>query len=45
VAAAGKSTDEQPDQLNLLGIAMLGAGMLPEGKPYPLAPSPHRLRV
>jgi mono/diheme cytochrome c family protein len=31
--AAGKSTNHQPDHLNLLGIAMLGVGMLPEGKP------------
>ena len=29
----GKPTDNRPDHLNLLGIAMLGAGMLPKGKP------------
>jgi len=38
VRAAGKSTDDQPDHLNLLGIAMLGAGMLPEGKPVSIGP-------
>jgi mono/diheme cytochrome c family protein len=31
--AAGKQTDDPPDHLNLLGVAMLGAGMLPKGKP------------
>jgi mono/diheme cytochrome c family protein len=31
--AAGKPTGNPPDRLNLLGIVMLGAGMLPEGKP------------
>jgi mono/diheme cytochrome c family protein len=31
--AAGEPTENPPDHLNLLGIAMLGAGMLPEGKP------------
>jgi mono/diheme cytochrome c family protein len=30
---AGEPTGNPPDHLNLLGIAMLGAGMLPEGKP------------
>jgi mono/diheme cytochrome c family protein len=31
--AAGASTANPPDHLNLLGIAMLGAGMLPTGAP------------
>jgi mono/diheme cytochrome c family protein len=31
--AAGSQTPEPPDHLNLLGVAMLGAGMLPNGKP------------
>jgi cytochrome c553 len=31
--AAGKSTLNPPDQLNPLGLLMLGAGMLPGGKP------------
>ena len=31
--AAGQQTMNPPDQLNLLGVVMLGAGMLPEGKP------------
>jgi mono/diheme cytochrome c family protein len=31
--AAGAPTPEPPDRLNLLGVAMLGAGMLPGGKP------------
>jgi mono/diheme cytochrome c family protein len=31
--AAGKQTDNPPDRLNLLGVVMLGAGMLPKGKP------------
>jgi mono/diheme cytochrome c family protein len=30
--AAGKQTDNPPDHLNLLGVMMLGAGMLPTGK-------------
>jgi len=30
---SGKPTPEPPDRLNLLGVAMLGAGMLPAGKP------------
>jgi mono/diheme cytochrome c family protein len=30
---AGDPTGNPPDHLNLLGIAMLGAGMLPEGRP------------
>jgi hypothetical protein len=33
VPAAGEPTPDPPDQLNLLGVAMLGAGMLPSGKP------------
>jgi mono/diheme cytochrome c family protein len=31
--AAGQATANPPDQLNLLGVMMLGAGMLPAGKP------------
>ncbi|HMI10599.1 MAG TPA: cytochrome c [Bradyrhizobium sp.] len=31
--AAGKQTPNPPDDLNLLGVMMLGAGMLPQGKP------------
>jgi mono/diheme cytochrome c family protein len=31
--AAGKPTGNPPDHLNLLGVMMLGAGVLPEGKP------------
>jgi mono/diheme cytochrome c family protein len=31
--AAGKPTGNPPDHLNLLGVMMLGAGMLPKGKP------------
>jgi mono/diheme cytochrome c family protein len=31
--AAGQQTKDPPDHLNLLGIMMLGAGMLPTGKP------------
>jgi hypothetical protein len=31
--AAGQETVNPPDQLNLLGVIMLGAGMLPGGKP------------
>jgi mono/diheme cytochrome c family protein len=31
--AAGERTRSPPDRLTLLGIAMLGAGMLPTGKP------------
>ena len=30
---AGEQTPDPPDQLNLIGVAMLGAGMLPSGKP------------
>jgi mono/diheme cytochrome c family protein len=33
VPAAGNLTPDPPDHLNLLGLAMLGAGMLPSGKP------------
>ena len=32
-SAAGKQTVNPPDTLNLLGAIMLGAGMLPRGKP------------
>jgi mono/diheme cytochrome c family protein len=31
--AIGKPTDNPPDHLNLLGIMLLGAGMLPTGNP------------
>jgi len=31
--AAGEQTPNPPDQLSLLGVVMLGAGMLPSGKP------------
>ena len=31
--AAGRETVTPPDRLNLLGVVMLGAGMLPTGKP------------
>jgi cytochrome c553 len=31
--AAGRQTANPPDQINLLGVIMLGAGMLPGGKP------------
>jgi hypothetical protein len=31
--AAGQETVNPPDELNLLGVIMLGAGMLPGGKP------------
>jgi mono/diheme cytochrome c family protein len=34
---AGEPTGNPPDHLNLLGIAMLGAGMLPKGKPVSTA--------
>jgi hypothetical protein len=33
VPAAGEPTPDPPDQLNLLGVAMLGAGILASGKP------------
>jgi mono/diheme cytochrome c family protein len=33
VPAAGEPTPDPPDQLNLLGMVMLGAGALPSGKP------------
>jgi mono/diheme cytochrome c family protein len=33
VPAAGEQTPNPPDHLNLLGVMMLGAGMLPAGKP------------
>jgi mono/diheme cytochrome c family protein len=38
VPAIGKPTDDQPDHLNLLGITMLGAGMLPRGNPVSIDP-------
>ena len=31
--AAGRATVSPPDRLNMLGLVMLGAGMLPAGKP------------
>ncbi|MEI9984099.1 MAG: hypothetical protein WDN69_13350 [Aliidongia sp.] len=34
--AAGRETAEPPDRFNLLGVIMLGAGMLPAGKPITL---------
>lgn len=33
VPAAGGQTPDPPDHLNLLGVTMLGAGLLPSGKP------------
>jgi hypothetical protein len=33
VPTAGEETPNPPDRLNLLGVAMLGAGILPSGKP------------
>ena len=33
VPAAGEQTPDPPDRLNLLGVVMLGAGMLPSGNP------------
>jgi len=33
VPTAGEQTPNPPDQLNLLGVALLSAGMLPSGKP------------
>jgi mono/diheme cytochrome c family protein len=33
VPAAGRPTPEPPDRLNLVGVAMLGAGLLASGKP------------
>jgi mono/diheme cytochrome c family protein len=36
--AAGNATEGPPDHLNLLGIAMLGAGMLPMGNPIFIGP-------
>jgi len=33
VPAAGNPTPDPPDHMNMLGLAMLGAGMLPSGKP------------
>jgi mono/diheme cytochrome c family protein len=36
--SAGAATGNPPDHLNLLGIVMLGAGMLPRGKPVVTEP-------
>jgi mono/diheme cytochrome c family protein len=36
--AIGKPTGNPPDHLNLLGIVMLGAGMLPKGNPVFVGP-------
>jgi len=36
--AIGRPTDNQPDHLNLLGIILLGAGMLPTGNPVSIGP-------
>jgi mono/diheme cytochrome c family protein len=36
--AIGKPTGNPPDHLNLLGIVMLGAGMLPIGNPLSIGP-------
>ena len=36
--AIGKPTDNQPDHLNLLGIILLGAGILPTGNPVSIGP-------
>jgi mono/diheme cytochrome c family protein len=36
--ATGKPTGNPPDHLNLLGIVLLGAGMLPKGNPVSNAP-------
>jgi mono/diheme cytochrome c family protein len=33
IPAAGEPTPDPPDQLTLLGLAMLGAGMIPSGNP------------
>jgi mono/diheme cytochrome c family protein len=33
IPAAGSPTPDPPDHMNMLGLAMLGAGMLPSGKP------------
>jgi mono/diheme cytochrome c family protein len=33
VPAAGNPTPDPPDRMNILGLVMLGAGMLPTGKP------------
>ncbi|MGA7809305.1 c-type cytochrome, partial [Bradyrhizobium sp.] len=35
--AAGAQTPDPPDRFNLLGLAMLGAGLLPSGKPVSTA--------
>jgi mono/diheme cytochrome c family protein len=36
--AAGRETAEPPDRFNLSGIIMLGAGLLPPGKPITIGP-------
>jgi hypothetical protein len=33
IPAAGNPTPDPPDHMNMLGLVMLGAGMLPTGKP------------
>jgi mono/diheme cytochrome c family protein len=38
VPASGKPTGNPPDHLNLLGMTMLGAGMLPRGNPVSTGP-------
>jgi mono/diheme cytochrome c family protein len=38
LSAIGKPTDNHPDHLNLLGIILLGAGMLPMGNPVSTGP-------
>jgi len=45
VAAAGEPTPDPPDQLNLLGVAMLGAAMLPSGSRSSPAASRRRRRA
>jgi mono/diheme cytochrome c family protein len=37
IPAAGQKTPNPPDRVNPLGVAMLGAGMLPSGKPVSTA--------
>jgi len=38
VPLAAKANEDPPDHLNLLGIAMLGAGLLPTGSPVSIGP-------
>jgi mono/diheme cytochrome c family protein len=42
--AEGKPTEDPPDHLNPLGVMMLGAGMLPKGKPVSIGvvTAPHK---